>query len=159
MKKIIFSLLLLSVTFISKSYAQDSTDQHQLAQLLTQYYSIKDALVAGNGADASARAEAFIKTANSIDYKVVSEGNVNALLKDATAISGTKDIARQRTSFARLSDNMASLAKGVKLSSGPIYQLYCPMKKSSWLSAETEIKNPYFGSSMLSCGQVTQTIQ
>lgn len=159
MKKIIFSFILIFISFISKSFAQDSTDQHQLTQLLTQYYNIKDALVSGNGADASVKAEAFIKTLNSIDYKVVTEGNVNALLKDATAISETKDVVRQRTYFARFSNNMASLAKGVKLSSAPIYQAYCPMKKASWLSAEKEIKNPYYGTAMLSCGEVTQTIQ
>jgi hypothetical protein len=158
MKKIIFAAAFLATTFVQKSFAQDSTQQHQLSQLLSQYYNIKDALVAGNGTEASAKAEEFIKTANSIDYKLISEGNINALLKDATPISETKDIKKQREHFANLSNNMAALAKSVKLSAQPIYQAYCPMKKANWLSSDKEIKNPYFGSAMLTCGKVVETI-
>jgi Protein of unknown function (DUF3347) len=158
MKKIIFAAAFLATAFVQKSFAQDSTQQHQLSQLLSQYYNIKDALVAGNGDDASAKAEEFIKTANSIDYKLISEGNINALLKDATPISETKDIKKQRGHFANLSNNMAALAKSVKLGAQPIYQAYCPMKKANWLSSDKEIKNPYYGSAMLTCGKVVETI-
>ena len=158
MKKSIFVIALLATVFVQKTFAQDSTQQHQLSQLLTQYYNIKDALVAGNGYLASIKAEEFIKTANSIDYKVISEGNINALLKDATPISETKDIKVQREHFSNLSNNMASLAKSVKLTTEPIYQAYCPMKKANWLSNDKAIKNPYYGSSMLTCGKVVETI-
>jgi hypothetical protein len=159
MKKIIFiAAAFLSTVFVQKSFAQDSTQQHQLSQLLSQYYNIKDALVAGNGNEASAKAGEFIKTANSIDYKLISEGNINAILKDATPISETKDIKKQREHFANLSNNMATLAKSVKLGTQPIYQAYCPMKKANWLSSEKEIKNPYYGSTMLTCGSVVDTI-
>ena len=30
------------------------------------------------------------------------------------------------------------------------------MKKAAWLSSEKQIKNPYYGSSMLTCGEVTE---
>lgn len=159
MKNLILVIALTATTIFQKTFAQDSSQQYQLSQLLTQYYNIKDALVAGNGNEASAKAEEFIKTANTLDYKVVSEGNVDALLKDATSISETKDIKKQRDQFANLSNNMAALAKAVKLSSQPIYQVYCPMKKANWLSNEQTIKNPYYGSAMLSCGKVVETIQ
>jgi len=158
MKKSFFVIALLATVFVQKTFAQDSTQQHQLSQLLTQYYNIKDALVAGNGYLASIKAEEFIKTANSIDYKVISEGNINALLKDATPISETKDNKVQREHFSNLSNNMASLAKSVKLTTEPIYQAYCPMKKANWLSNDKAIKNPYYGSAMLTCGKVVETI-
>lgn len=38
-----------------------------------------------------------------------------------------------------------------------VYYQYCPMKKAYWLSMEKEIKNPYYGSSMLTCGKVIET--
>ena len=158
MKKSILVVALLATVFAQKTLAQDSTQQNQLSQLLTQYYNIKDALVAGNGNLVSVKAGEFIKTANSIDYKVISEGNINALLKDATPISETKDIRVQREHFSNLSNNMASLAKSVKLTTEPIYQAYCPMKKANWLSNDKAIKNPYYGSSMLTCGKVVETI-
>jgi len=158
MKRLFLIVSFLATAFIQKTLAQDSTQQKQLSQLLTQYYDIKDALVAGKADVASAKAEEFIKTANSIDYKLISEGNINALLKDATPISEAKDINVQRKHFANLSDNMAVLAKSVKLTSAPIYQQYCPMKKANWLSSEQAIKNPYYGSAMLTCGKVVETI-
>jgi len=155
MKKIIFAAVaFLATAFVQRNFAQDSTQQRQLDQLLSQYYNIKDALVAGNGNLASSQAEEFIKTANSTDYKVISEGNINALLKDATPISETKDINNQREHFANLSNNMATIAKAVKLGTAPIYQQYCPMKKTNWLSSDKAIKNPYYGSAMLTCGTV-----
>ena len=54
---------------------------------------------------------------------------------------------------------MAAVAKAVKLTGDPIYQAYCPMKKAYWLSSQKDIKNPYFGNAMLTCGEVTETIQ
>lgn len=159
MKKIIsVAVVFLAAIFIQKGIAQDSTEQRQLSQLLTQYYQLKDALVAGNRNDASTRAQEFIKTANSLDYKLISEGNINALLKDATPISETKDLNMQREHFANLSNNMATLAKAVKLTADPIYKQYCPMKKTNWLSNEKAIKNPYYGKTMLTCGNIAETI-
>jgi hypothetical protein len=158
MKQIFFAVVFLATIFLQKSFAQDSIQQYQLSQLLSKYYDIKDALVAGNGNDASAKAGEFIKSVNSIDYKVISEGNINALLKDATPISETKDIKVQRQHFSNLSDNMVTLAKAVKLTTQPIYQAYCPMKKANWVSNDKDIKNPYYGNAMLTCGKVVETI-
>lgn len=155
MKKIFLLWVLFAATSIQNNFAQDIT----IAQLLKQYYQMKDALVAGNSADASIAANNFIKSANSADNKIISEGNVQALVKDASKIAEVKDLGKQRQAFSSLSDNMITLAKSTKLTDQPIYQQYCPMKKASWLSSEKTIKNPYYGSSMLTCGKVTETIQ
>lgn len=159
MKKLLLFIAIIATVSFNEGFAQDSQQQSQLSQLLTQYYNIKDALVTGNSANASTSADQFVKTLNGIDYRVVSEGNINALLKDGTSISESKDIKKQRDQFANLSSNMTALAKAVKLSSQPVYQVYCPMKKAAWLSNEQTIKNPYYGSAMLSCGTVVETIQ
>ena len=150
-----------ATAFVQNSFAQDSTTQtqSQLSQLLASYFNIKDALVAGNANSASSGAEQFVKTANGIDYKVISEGNINALLKDAGKISDTKDIKQQRELFTNFSTNMFTLAKAVKLTTQPVYEAYCPMKKAYWLSSDKAIKNPYFGSAMLTCGKVVETLQ
>ena len=151
-------LSLILGVFIQTTFSQDSTQQNQLSQLLSNYYSIKDALVADNATAASAKAQEFVKSLNTVDYKTISEGNINALLKDATVISESKELEKQRKQFSNFSDNMAALAKQLKLSSDPIYLQYCPMKKASWLNNDKVIKNPYYGKAMLSCGEVVQTI-
>jgi len=139
--------------------AQDAVDNSRLAQVLQSYFNIKDALVADNGKTASQSATAFIKNLNGISYKLMSEGTVNTLLKDAGTIADAKSIDKQRAVFVNFSTNMAEVAKALKLSDQPVYIQYCPMKKASWLSGEQAIKNPYYGSSMLTCGKVTDTIQ
>ena len=136
----------------------DASSQQQLAQLLSSYYNLKNALVAGDANSAAYNADLFLKTANGLDFKVISEGNVHILSKDAGKISSTKDLKKQREYFADLSSNMATVAKSLKLSSQPVYLQYCPMKKASWLSSEKQIRNPYYGSSMLTCGEVTETL-
>lgn len=160
MKKILLLVAFFATAFVQKSFAQqDSTNQIRSSQLLSLYYNIKDALASGNANDAATHAEQFVKTINGISERTITESNRNALLKDADAISETKDIKKQRQDFANFSTNMYALAKGLKLSTDPIYYTYCPMKKAYWLSSSKTIKNPYFGSAMLTCGKVTETIQ
>jgi hypothetical protein len=142
----------------TKATVADGGSQQQLSQMLSSYYNIKNALVTGDAASAASNADQFLRTANSIDYKVISEGNLTILSKDAGKISSTKDLSKQRQYFADLSSNMAIVAKSLKLGSQPIYLQYCPMKKASWLSSEKQIRNPYYGSSMLTCGEVTETL-
>ena len=158
MKKILFIAALLATTLMNRSFAQENTTQSQLSQLLISYYDIKDALVGGNANTASASAEQFVKTLQSIEGKSISKDKQYSLLSDAAHISETKDIKNQRDHFATLSDHMVALAKLVKLTTEPIYQAYCPMKKTNWLSMDKAIKNPYYGNSMLTCGKVVETI-
>jgi hypothetical protein len=136
----------------------DGSSQRQLSQLLSLYYNIKNALVTGDANSAASNADLFLKTANTIDFKVMSEGNVQILSKDAGKISSTKDLKKQREYFVDLSSNIATVAKTLKLGNQPIYLQFCPMKKAAWLSSDKQIRNPYYGSSMLTCGEVTETL-
>ncbi|MCI3936050.1 DUF3347 domain-containing protein [Chryseobacterium aahli] len=157
MKKYIITALFSLFAIISVS-AQLKSDA-QVTKLYQNYITIKDALASDNADKTSQAATEFIKTASAIDYKVLSEGNVGTLKKDATAISGAKDIAAQRESFFNLSDNMIALAKQFKVSANPVFVQFCPMADGSWLSNEKKIINPYYGSSMLSCGSVKSEIK
>ena len=148
------------------SMMMDTTSQSPLSQLLTLYYDVKNALINSDASTASVKAGEFSKAVKSVDMKALSETDMNALMplqdklsSDAAAIAASKDIQKQRDGFASLSLNFYTLAKAVKLSDQPVYQTYCPMKKSYWLSSETAVKNPYYGKMMLTCGKVTDTIQ
>lgn len=137
-----------------------------LQPILDAYYTIKDALVKSD-ATASANGAAQLV----VSMKAVEMGKmemkqhmefmkVNAkIIDDAQKIANSKDLKKQREIFQSLSENFYVMAKGVKLSNEPIYQQYCPMKKAAWLSNESSVKNPYYGSSMLTCGNVQDTIK
>ena len=150
MKKLLIMFVLITTAFMQHSIAQDSSK----TQLLTTYYTLKEALVNSNATSAATAAEALVTVINSTDQQTLNDVARAALIKEASAISQSKDIKLQREKFSSLSNEMFELAKAVKLSADPIYQQYCPMKKASWLSKDKAIKNPYYGSAMLTCGSV-----
>jgi hypothetical protein len=142
----------------TKTATVSEDSQKKLARLLAAYYNLKNALVVGDVNAAASNANEFLTTVNAIDYKVISEGNSHILANDAGKIATTTDIKKQRDYFINLSSNMVEVAKALKLTNVPVYVQYCPMKKASWLSSEKEIRNPYYGNEMLTCGEVRQTL-
>jgi hypothetical protein len=134
--------------------------------LLSNYYTIKNALVSGDAATASKQATAFSAALAAVDITKLAAAEQSSfkslqpkLASGSKAIAAAKDISKQRELFISFSADMISLAKGMKLDSQTIYIDYCPMKNAYWLSAEQAIKNPYYGSSMLSCGSVKDTLK
>ena len=107
MKKFIITTALSLFSIISIS-AQSKKDT-QVSKLYQNYIAIKSALASDDAEKTSTAASEFIKTASTIDYKQVSEGNLNILRKDATAISEAINISAQRETFFNLSDNMIAL--------------------------------------------------
>lgn len=158
MKKIQLAVILF-ISLISQNIFAQSTPTTTTSPLLSAYFGVKNALVAGNSSDANGHALQMIEAIHMLDSLKVTANAYDELLVDATHISKSKDINHQREHFARLSTNMYAVAKVIKLSSEPIYYDYCPMKKSYWLSNNSAIKNPYYGSQMLTCGKVSETLK
>jgi hypothetical protein len=158
MKKIIVMVAIFATALVQQTFAQD-TSAPKPSELLTSYYNIKDALVSGNANSAAINAAQFIKTINGISPEIIPGSTKEPLLKDAGKISATKNLEKQRDYFSVFSTNMYTLAKTVKLNTELVYYQYCPMKKTTWLSSNMVIKNPYLGSAMLTCGKTTETIQ
>ncbi|MDB5032710.1 DUF3347 domain-containing protein [Mucilaginibacter sp.] len=164
MKKIFLLVAIIATTITRSLFAQD-VKASALTPLLTSYYGIKNALIQSNSADAATHAGEFLKIVNAVDMKSIPAKDMSAFMAaqaklafDARHISESKDIDHQREHFANFSANFFKLAKAIKLTDKPVYYAYCPMKKSYWLSAEAAIKNPYYGSQMLTCGKVTETL-
>ena len=156
MKKLIFTALF-SIFSILNVSAQKS--DASMSKLYQDYLNIKTALAADNSDEASKAANNFIKSASMVDYKVLSEGNLDILRKNASSIADSRSIETQRASFGKLSSNMIALTKNFKFSGDSVFVQYCPMAKASWLSAEKAVKNPYYGKSMLTCGSVKSEIK
>ena len=120
------------------------------------YAHLKDALVASNQSEAKKAAEQLQKA-----LAAVKEGKKAS--DEVAKIVSASSLDDQRLAFSVLSNEMATLIKGGKLSMGEVYLDYCPMangnKGAYWLSNEKAIKNPYFGDMMLKCGSVKETIQ
>lgn len=156
MKKLIFTALF-SIFSILNLSAQKS--DASISKLYQNYLNIKTALATDNSDEASKAANTFIKSASMVDYKVLSEGNLDVLRKNASKIADSRSIETQRESFKGLSQNMIAMTKNFKLSDKSVFVQYCPMAEAFWLSSEKEIKNPYYGKSMLTCGSLKSEIK
>ena len=145
------------------------TSESQFKNLFDNYISLKDALVNSEGGKASQASKALLVSINSIKMNVLSETEhlvwmkiTSDFKKDADFISKTTNIERQRDHFGPLSDNMFELMKVAKLDY-TIYYQHCPMANggegANWLSKESTIKNPFYGTKMLSCGTTVEVIK
>jgi hypothetical protein len=161
MKKIFLMVAIIATTLIQSGFAQNNqaNQKSQNPELLPLYFNIKDALVIGNANLASSKAGELVIALNSPEGKTITGDSWNEILKHSEKISDSKDLKAQRQNFANLSLEMIVLAKKSKLSIEPVYAMYCPMKKASWLSNSATIKNPYYGNSMLNCGKVVETLK
>jgi hypothetical protein len=126
--------------------------------LLASYYNIKNALVEGNVSNGAAAAYDLQISAKAVKESLPA-GTFDKIMKDAGKLAETKDIEKQRSVFSDLTASVYAVAGQQKLSNAPIYRQYCPMKKVYWLSDSPDIRNPYYGSRMLSCGKVVETIK
>lgn len=158
MKKLLIIVALFATSYSNTVFAQNNTVTPS-SSLLSAYYGLKNALIAGNSGDASIHAAQMAGLINVVDSQKVKGDIREEILVDATHISKSKDINHQREHFARLSTNLYTVAKAIKLADEPIYYDYCPMKKSYWLSNNSAIKNPYYGSQMLTCGKIAETLK
>lgn len=85
---------------------------------------------------------------------------IRAVLRD---MSAAKNIGEVRAGFVELSERMINLTKTLGTFGAKLYIQRCPMANSSkgadWLSTDQEIRNPYYGSSMLRCGSVMDSVR
>ena len=79
----------------------------------------------------------------------------------AQQIAATDDLGQQRVTFATLTTQLEGLFTN-GISGGTMYKLHCPMafdgEGADWFSEVSEIRNPYYGEKMLTCGKVTKEI-
>ncbi|MBA2762304.1 MAG: DUF3347 domain-containing protein [Segetibacter sp.] len=139
--------------------------------LLTNYYHLKDALVATNDTMAVNSARLLIANADSLkmdelkaDSSIVemAEGYLQSISAEAKALVAEPKIEEKRKSFQMISDNIYDLVRSVRYDQQIVYHQYCPMAfydaVAYWLSNTSDIKNPYFGKKMLTCGETKDSV-
>ncbi len=143
--------------------------QNSLKLVIDAYFQLKDALVKTDSKGAALKAKEMLNAVNSVimdDLKheehTVWMTKMKDLIVETEQISQMSDSEKQRKVFMALSNNMYELLKVSKYSV-PVYYQNCPMyndgKGANWLSKDRAIKNPYFGSQMMSCGKTIETIK
>lgn len=71
----------------------------------------------------------------------------------ATELSAAGDLEKARAAFGQLSDAFIDWAERTDAKLGDGVVMYCPMVDKSWVQKGEAVKNPYYGSAMLTCGE------
>ena len=151
------------------SYTEISTEfSGNLSEVVAQYFKLKNALVKDQVAPAKSAGNEMSLVLAKVDAskfkgsEKTAWATLNNKLRDALAkVKGAKDLAELRKHFEQLSTEVISLTENYGVNQELVYKDYCPMafnnKGAYWLSETKEITNPYFGASMLSCGEIKKT--
>ena len=140
--------------------------KNKFTKAIHAYIDLKDALVATDANKSAERAKVLLSRLNEIDHTMLEEAvqiPFEKIKEKVMHISETTDIKLQRQHFKPLSEGMVAIASNFSDLDQPIYVQFCPMadgnKGGNWLSFQDQVRNPYFGDMMLTCGSVTKTIQ
>ncbi|MGK0190250.1 MAG: Cu(I)/Ag(I) efflux system membrane fusion protein [Verrucomicrobiales bacterium] len=140
----------------------------QLVTLLGHYLETQTALANDQLDAASQHGGALGKALDGVDMALVQGDAHNAWmaqlapLHDAgIKISEAKDIDVAREVFEPLTNAILSVVKSFGVASdNPLALIHCPMafdnKGAHWLQIGEDVRNPYFGESMLQCGEVKE---
>ncbi|MGB2088003.1 MAG: efflux RND transporter periplasmic adaptor subunit, partial [Psychroflexus salarius] len=130
--------------------AESDLSNSNLEQLLSKYLELKNILVQDNFSQAQGSFKDFIS--------IFKEQNSNLNIQQ-----DFKNIEALREEFQLISQIMIKIVKKAEGLPKTIYIQNCPMADDNsgadWLSYSDAIRNPYFGSAMLKCGSVIDSIQ
>ena len=140
----------------------------QMQSVFNSYFEVKDALVSTNASAASEKGANFVSSLKAVkmnelamDVHMVWMKVMKELESDAQKIANSKKIEDKRNALIPITKNIYALMKVAKTDT-PTYYQFCPManggKGANWLSKENEVKNPYYGSLMMSCGSTVETL-
>jgi hypothetical protein len=143
----LFVAAALCLVFAAGVPAMQTSDA--LTSIVTSYLEIHARLAADKMDGIKGAASAIVAKAGDMGDKG------HALANAAKAVGEASDLKAARDAFGPLSDAVIAAAqsgtgsdlRGVKLG-------FCPMAKRSWVQKEEKVRNPYYGSAMLECGEL-----
>lgn len=168
----IFAFVLTVLVFSCKenktSNVENSNDQVSVKTMAR-----KDSKITFNSAEARVIFDRYIELRNALiesdaekaskaamEFDSIEGGDYGKINEVVILIGASDELESQRLLFSELTTLLEPVIKD-QLAGGAIYKQYCPMAfnndGASWLSAESVIRNPYFGSKMLNCGKITET--
>lgn len=140
-------------------------EKFSIDPVIKDYLILKNALTADDDKAAADAGKQLFSTLNGADIKAIPGDK----LKDYTEIvdnakenaehigANAGKIDHQREHLASLSKDMADLIELLGTTQ-KLYQDHCPMyndgKGAVWISETKEIRNPYYGNKMMTCGSV-----
>ncbi len=137
-----------------------------IKSLLQNYLAVKNALIEGNSDKAASTSKSMYNTMKAFDKSLFtaqqkeSYDSIEDDLKEQADQIAKSKLEEQGQHFAVMSKDMYAIVKAFGAGM-TLYHDHCPMYNngSMWLSETKDIRNPYYGKSMMSCGNVEEIFQ
>jgi Cu(I)/Ag(I) efflux system membrane fusion protein len=155
---------------IPKNLGISQKAKDALNPIFTEYLKLTDALTSDNLEEAKKVGSNLLKAVEDVNmslftgesHKVWMDLSVE-LKNELQHIKHFKTLGELRKSFNQISESIINMEIGFKPNNETLYVLHCPMannnKGGDWISASKEVKNPYYGKAMLTCGEVSKELK
>lgn len=170
MKNIILSAIVMAFVMVSvNAQSKKVPTKFSTSQIITNYLALKNALTKDDSKAAAKAGKALYATFNNVNTKSIDAKLKKDYLDIAESAKENAEhigdnagkLDHQREHFVLLSKDINDLIKMFG-STQKLYQDFCPMadegKGAIWISEVKDIKNPYLGSKMFTCGSVKKTL-
>jgi membrane fusion protein, copper/silver efflux system len=136
-----------------------------LGDVIAAYLRLTDALVDSDAVAARDAAVRMDRVLRGIDPGSARgwgplRGRMTSAL--ATMQRGNAGLEEVRAGLPALSEALEEAATAFGADTGSLHRAYCPMafdfEGAAWLQRDQTIANPYFGDSMLRCGEIQETV-
>lgn len=141
----------------------------QLDKVISAYLGLKEGLVEANEDATQQYSSALLVALNGLDGNLL-EGKAKAfweekrsfIMQHAKLCKEASDIEGKRENFIYLSEPLIKVVEAFGAGKQQLYVDFCPMannnKGAYWLSKVKEIRNPFMGEEMRTCGEVKDII-
>jgi membrane fusion protein, copper/silver efflux system len=148
----------------------DEVFKEQLTAVFNQYLLMKDAFVGTDAAMVKSEAQKMASSLEKVNMGLL-KGDAHLMWMDILAkineplntIKASSEIEAQRALLGSLSDALYEGIKTFSITGLNAFYQFCPMANDSkgayWLSVTEDIKNPFYGEAMLTCGETKETIK
>ena len=159
-RSIIYAVSCLVIAGISNpAFAGSEQFDEKMQPILAEYVKIADRLASDKIDGVADAAKKIEDLAGSISSSLVTGEHASHyksipmnISEGAKKMALGKDIASLRAALVVLSKPMVMWTSMSKPSG--VNVIYCSMYPGSWLQKGAKIRNPYYGSKMLSCGEI-----
>lgn len=155
---------------ISKVSVNTALFNSQFNLFLHSYYALKDAFINEQLSSINAVADSLSNSITAVPMTELKSAStqktaqilIQSILAELKGLKGETDIEEKRKAFQMIGEQILVLIQQVGYDAEVIYSQYCPMAMenngATWLSNSADIKNPYLPKTMLSCGEVKDTL-
>jgi Cu(I)/Ag(I) efflux system membrane fusion protein len=142
--------------------------RRQLWTIVEKYVRLQKALAGDDPEASTGAADNLTAVLSEVDMGLVTGEAHDLWMSHATMLKAalneilkSEEIEPMRNAFQGLSNELIAAVEEFGIPRGrTLYRAHCPMafdnRGADWLQLEEEILNPYFGASMLKCGEVTE---